>query len=363
MSCCIVIPAYRPGPELAGYVRSLLELLHGPVVVVDDGSGPAYQPIFEEAGAIEGCVLLRHPENRGKGAGIKTAIRWYRAQKVHWAGIVTADCDGQHIPKDVAAVAAALEAQPDALVLGGRTFGPDTPKRSLMGNRAVSAVLAALYGIHLEDSQTGLRGLPHGLMPVLESLAGDRYEYELNMLLELHRRCVPFVTVPITTLYFDNNAGSHYRTVKDTLPIIRLLGKGLLQYIISSSLSALVDVAAYALLVKLVFAPLEFLQRLAVSAAIARLVSSVVNYGCNRRLPYVQEQRILPTAVRYYTLWAVQLLASILLSWSFCTLLHWDELWVKLLVDLLLAAASYQVQLRWVFRAAPSSLPEERTAP
>lgn len=89
-------------------------------------------------------------------------------------------------------------------------------------------------------------------MSTLETLAGDRYEYELNMLIEANRRCVPFVLVPIETIYFDNNAGSHYRTVIDTLHIVALLSRGLIQYGLSSALSAAVDVVSYAVLVKLV---------------------------------------------------------------------------------------------------------------
>ena len=76
----------------------------------------------------------------------------------------------------------------------------------------------------------------------------------------------------------------------------------------------------------------------------------MVNYSCNRRLPYVQNARVASTLPRYYVLWAFQLAASI----GLVALLHqvggMDELLAKLLVDLGLAIASYQVQMRWVFR-------------
>lgn len=360
MPCCIAIPAYCPSPALIDYVRSLLSAQSGPVAVVDDGSGTSYHAIFDTLEAMEGCTVLHHPENHGKGAAIKTAIRWYRTECEGLTGILTADCDGQHTVPDVLRLADALAQSPDCLILGIRTFGPGTPRRSAAGNRVISKVMEALYGIGLTDTQTGLRALPNCLLPTLETLPGDRYEYELNMLIHANRMCVPFVTVPIETVYFDNNAGSHFRTVVDTLRIVALLARGLVQYGLSSAASALVDVAFYGLLVKFVLRPLPFASRLALAAAGARVISSVVNYTCNRKLPYVQNTRIFPTLLRYYTLWAGQLAASIGLVWLFHILLGMDELLAKLMVDLLLAAASYQVQMRWVFRVdRPQIVPAE----
>ena len=350
MSCCIVIPAYCPAPSLVDYVAQLLSAQDGPVTVVDDGSGGEYAAVFAALEPLQGCTVLHHPQNRGKGAAIKTAITWYREHAQGLDGIITADCDGQHAVGDVVRMAQAVAQSPQALVLGTRTFGPDTPRRSSTGNRVISWVMNALYGIELTDTQTGLRGLPNRLLPTLETLAGDRYEYELNMLIEANRMCVPFVLVPIETIYFDNNSGSHYRTVIDTLPIIALLSRGLVQYGLSSALSAGVDVVTYALLVKVVLLALPFTPRLVIAAVAARAVSSVVNYSCNRRLPYVQNTKVASTMPRYYVLWAFQLAASIGLVALLYQVVGMDELLAKLLVDLVLAIASYQVQMRWVFR-------------
>ena len=346
----VVIPALGPEESLIPYVASLRAAGIPQVVVVDDGSGPAYAPVFQALEAQPNCAVLRHPVNRGKGAALKTAIRWYLDQGGAF-GLVTADCDGQHAVADVLRVGRALEEHPQALVLGSRTFGPDTPLRSRIGNALTSAALRGLYGIPLRDTQTGLRGLPHGLLPALAQLEGERYEYELNMLLHARRTGVELVTVPIQTLYFNQNAGSRYRSVADSLPILALLARGVLQYIGSSALSAVVDVALYALLVKALLLSLPLAPRLFWAAAAARLLSSLVNYNCNRRLPYVQTAKLYPTVVRYYLLWAGQLLASFGIVWALRTWAGLDELLAKLLTDGLLAVASYQIQMRWVFRA------------
>ena len=67
MRVCIVIPAYEPGGEFVPYAQEVLAAGLGPVLVVDDGSGPAYAPVFA-ALAEMGCTVLTHEQNRGKGA-------------------------------------------------------------------------------------------------------------------------------------------------------------------------------------------------------------------------------------------------------------------------------------------------------
>lgn len=142
--CCVVIPAYQPGEEMLPYLDGLLEANIGNVVVVDDGSGPEYQEIFDAAKEKKGCLVLQHAQNRGKGAALKTAFAWYAQNNAGKVGVVTADCDGQHSVADVVKVYRALVANPGALVLGSRVFDENTPKRSMAGNRATAMAMRLL---------------------------------------------------------------------------------------------------------------------------------------------------------------------------------------------------------------------------
>ncbi len=352
MSCTIVIPAYEPGQELVPYVDALLTQELGPVLIIDDGSGGAFAPIFTALEGKPGCTVLHHTENRGKGAALKTAFAHYLAHTPEGcAGIITVDCDGQHAVPDVLRLQQALEEHPDALVLGVRDFGPDTPARSRRGNRAASMALSALYGIKLGDTQTGLRGVPNSLLPALAGLRGDRFEYELNMLITARQKCVPFLQVPIQTIYFNNNSGSHFRTFADLFRILALLGRSVVQYAGAAALSVVIDVAVYAVMVKLLLLAVPLAERIFLSTVTARILSSVANYLCNRRLPYVQNKKLLPTMLKYYVLWFFQLMSSFFLTWLLSQFVLLDDLAAKLLVDIFLAVISYQIQLRWVFRA------------
>ena len=53
----------------------------------------------------------------------------------------------------------------------------------------------------------------------MKDVPGERYEYEMNVLLELVRRDVPILEMEIETIYIDNNASSHFRPVRDSFRI------------------------------------------------------------------------------------------------------------------------------------------------
>ena len=67
----VLIPAYKPDEALL----RLLSELEGEglsALVVDDGSGPDYAPVF--ARAAEKATVLRAPRNEGKGAALIEGI-------------------------------------------------------------------------------------------------------------------------------------------------------------------------------------------------------------------------------------------------------------------------------------------------
>ncbi|OIM74008.1 hypothetical protein ATX93_10620 [Oenococcus oeni] len=70
----------------------------------------------------------------GKGAAIKTAIRYFLKEMPDKDGIVTIDSDGQHRFDDVVNCVNVFNGNPGSLVLGVRKFGKEVPFRSRFGN-------------------------------------------------------------------------------------------------------------------------------------------------------------------------------------------------------------------------------------
>ena len=350
--CIVVIPALCPDPAVTEYVSTLLDKGFRQVLVVDDGSGPACADTFRELEYKEGCTVLRHEKNRGKGRALKTAFAHILNCPL-WEGsaVVTADADGQHSVEDVCAVAAAAAEEERRLVMGVRDLSlPHVPTRSKIGNRLTSWAFHLLYGARLCDTQTGLRGIPWGLLRWCAEIEGERFEYEMNMLIRAAREHVELRQVSIEVIYYNNNAGTHLHAVRDSWRVFRILMAGLGWYTAAAALSAAADVLTFWLGSAVIFRPLSNLACYWWSTLTARALSSTINYTLNRRYVFGAKPRP-RTVVRYYCLWLGQLMCSYLLL-LFMTLLFpaLPPVVSKALVDILLAIGSYQIQLHWVFR-------------
>ncbi len=74
------------------------------------------------------------------------------------AGVLTADSDGQHTPECISKVIDALKKNTESLVLGVRCFGLDeVPWKSRFGNKMTEKTFKYITGVHITDTQTGLR--------------------------------------------------------------------------------------------------------------------------------------------------------------------------------------------------------------
>ena len=345
----VIIPAYQPDQKLIGTLEGLRQAGFTDILVVDDGSGPAFASLFQQAEAIPGCTLLRHPANRGKGAALKTAMAYFLQHQPEQAGVVTADADGQHLPQDIAAVAQAM-LDSGQVALGVRDFShPSVPWKSRAGNRITIAVFRLLLGMKVHDTQTGLRAIPRPYIPMLAGAKGDRYEYETNMLFLMNHRHVPFVEVPITVVYLEGNRSSHFRVVRDSLRVYGVI----LKYLFSSLGSCVVDELAFFLLKSLEVLAFLPIPTTFTAAFLARAVSSLLNFWVNANLVF-EERASTRALARYYILAVCQIAASACLVFLaegvFTITSPALSTLVKILVDTMLFFISFRVQHRWVFR-------------
>jgi putative flippase GtrA len=269
----VLIPAYEPDDQLPELVIALVQTRPDLIpVVVDDGSGPAYAATFEEARAA-GATVLTHPRNLGKGHALRTGIAF--AGETHpGEDVVCADSDGQHAPVDVLRVADRVR-RTGSMVLGGRRFDGDVPLRSRFGNAVTRGLLRRASGGHVHDTQTGLRGYPAGSLAWLLEVPGDRFEYELQVLLRAHADGRRVEEIPIQTVYLDDNASSHFRPMRDSWRVLAPL-----------ILHALVALGSFVLDLVALWILVAATGELLVSVVGARLISGTVNFLANRRLAH-----------------------------------------------------------------------------
>ena len=354
----VVLPSLDPDEKLGIVIEGLLEYGFRDIILVNDGSKPENLHYFTDAANIHPEItLLHHPVNRGKGAALKTAFTWFLENRPEYAGVVTVDGDNQHHPEDSRCCALHMM-QTGKLVLGCRDFSlPQVPPRSKAGNRITCCVFRIFCGLRISDTQTGLRAIPTGALKTLVGIQGDRFEYETNMLLALKEYGIDWDEVKIRTVYIEENKSSHFRAVRDSWRIYKLILAHFFRYGISSILSALLDEGIFALLSWLLQTVLTGFLLTAVPTVAARVVSSLFNFFVNKQVVFRSKENVGKAMLRYYALAIPVLLTQTGLTHGVFTLLHIGEAQVFLrsliygLVMILLCIISFTVQQRWVFAA------------
>lgn len=350
----ILIPSLEPDERLPEYIQKLKDGGFAHIVVVDDGSGEAYQPIFDEVGAVEDTVVLRHEVNRGKGVALKTGYRYIMENLKDITGVITADADGQHTVADCLKLAEELSKGKRALYLGSRDFNLECiPPKSRSGNKITSAVFKILYGQYLPDTQTGLRAFRKEELSFMAEVEGERYEYEMKVLIACSRARIPMIPVTIETIYENNNEGTHFHPIRDSWRIYKVILGSFFKFMSVSLICFVID-QILALILRKWILPAAGLVRgsmmnLQVSGYGARLVSSVINFMMNKNLVFQMKGKAGKPAVRYALLCVAIITVSNASVWVLGQIGMADWL-AKILMDTMLYFLSYRVQERWVFK-------------
>jgi len=331
----VIIPAYQPDEKLVRLVEELREKTSYPIVIVDDGSRASCQPIFQSLESA--ATVLHHEVNRGKGAALKTALSYIQANYPEDEGVITVDADGQHLVKDIIRVTEDWEQNRDALVLGSRRFTGKVPFKSAAGNAITRFVFRISTGVPIYDTQTGLRAFAVRRIPMMLSMRGDRYEYEINVLLYATRHRVPIREVWIDTVYIEDNASSHFHPVRDAWRIYKMI----LLFVASSVTSFLIDVLGFKLL-RILFPA----QGQLFAEIVARVISSLFNYFMNKELVFEGKGR--DSIIRYYIL-AIGILALDYGILYILTALGVPELLGKIIAGAVCYPVSFYFQRRFVF--------------
>ena len=350
----VVLPSLDPDEKLIAVVDGLLEYGFTDIILVNDGSRQENLHYFTDLAARHPEIhLLHHEVNKGKGAALKNAFRWFLANRPEGYGVVTVDGDNQHHPADTRACCEHM-LKTGHTVLGCRDFNQaDVPARSSFGNKTTSMIFKIFVGMTISDTQTGLRAIPRGVLEELVEVYGDRFEYETNMLLAFKTKGIVFDEVKIRTVYIEENKSSHFRVIHDSWRIYKLILAHFFRYTLSSLASAVVDTGAYSLLSALL--PLSGFALTAAAGVTARVISSLLNFFMNQRLVFKTNVDTKKAMLRYYMLALPQMAAQVLLTQGVYALFGIPDsanllrTVIYAVVMTVLYFMSYMIQQRWVF--------------
>ena len=211
----IVIPAHNEAATIADIVERAR--LHGPVLVVDDGSTDDTDARATAAGAEVVSLGAR----RGKGAALRRGFA--EALRRGAARVVTLDGDGQHEPDEIPRLLKVAIEEPAAVVIGGRLAGlAEAPARVIPAGRLAALRVAGFFidwlsGAAVADTQSGFRVYPAGLLSAVRPRRGG-FVLETEMLLRAADRGTSLREVPITPIHFEDRR-SRFRPARDGVAV------------------------------------------------------------------------------------------------------------------------------------------------
>lgn len=351
----VIIPSYNPDEKLSAVVNGLINRGVTDIIVVNDGSKKECLEYFNAVKEMSGVTLLTHEKNRGKGAALKTAFRFFLDNRKDYVGCVTADGDAQHKTDDIIACAEEMCLVTSKIVLGVRDFSlPHVPKRSRRGNRITSFVFRVFVGMKLSDTQTGLRAFPKSVLERMCEVTGDRYEYETNMLLEMKRLRIPFSEKVIETVYIEENKTSHFHPIRDSWRIYKLILAHFFKYTVSSLLCLLIEQIIQTGIFSLLSGKLLGVITEVIAFLPARIISSIANFFINKKFVFGEKCGGNSSIIKYYILWFCQAIVTMSLDWLFGYVIFTANspvlyTIITLIVKTFIAIASFRIQKDWVF--------------
>lgn len=345
----VIIPSLEPDEKLLSLLKELTVYGFEHIFVINDGSGRQYQSYFDAAQQQYHCRVIMHSVNLGKGRALKTAFNCILTEYPQIEAAVTVDSDGQHRLNDIVTVAQSALDNPDSLIMGCRDFfskNRTIPARSRFGNVMTHYALKILCGIKLSDTQTGLRGLSRPLMKAFMTTKGERFEYEMNMILDAKEKGISIKEVPIETVYIEENQTSHFNPLKDSFRIYAVFSK----FIAASVSSFLIDIVLFTLFNIILTHWLQPAMSIVISSYSARVLSALFNYIINKNKVFKNNTAGFGTLVKYAVLCVAQVtISAFATKWLF-QLLHISATVIKIVVDILLFLVSFQIQRGWVFK-------------
>jgi glycosyltransferase involved in cell wall biosynthesis len=196
MKLSVIIPVYDE-------IRNLDEILRrvrrtraaSEIVVVDDGSKDGSREFLQQLDGKQRLRVILHPENRGKGAAVRTGIEASRGDV-----ILIQDADLEYNPSDYPALLQPIKDGVADVVYGSRFLGG--PRRAVMfwhmiANQLLTFITNILYNTILSDMETGYKAFRREVTDGM-NLRARRFDFEPEFTAKVLKRHYRIFEVPIT---------------------------------------------------------------------------------------------------------------------------------------------------------------------
>lgn len=194
-----------------------------------------------------------------------------------------------------------------------------------------------------------MRGISNSLIEEFINITGDRFEYETNMLIECILNKIEMKEVSINTIYIDNNSGTHFRPIHDSISIYWKILNSFIKYSAVSLISSVIDVMLFEIILLTLKIDITHSQLIIFATVLARIISSLINYILNKKVSFKSQKNVKNTIFKYYVLCIIQMLISAVSVSLICGITKIPEIIVKIIVDTIIFFVNYRIQRVIIF--------------
>lgn len=196
---CVIIPAYNPGKTILKVINAIRAVdRYIQIIVIDDGSTDGAISSIE---AKQSMFINTHPMNMGKGAAIKSGVRYARERGFRYGLFL--DADMQHDPARIHEFIKQREMNRAELVLGVRSFyKTGMPFHRILSNSITSFLISLRVGRRIHDSQCGYR-LVDLTNPAFDQCRDQGFQFESEFLVKSIYSGISYCEIDVPTIYHE----------------------------------------------------------------------------------------------------------------------------------------------------------------
>lgn len=233
MTVSIIIPAYNEEKTIQSVIQRIqkieLKKIDKEVIIIDDGSTDRTHSLLSEFSRSDTLlIILRHKQNRGKGAAVLTGLA-----KAKGDYIIIQDADAEYDPDDLTKLLQPIKDGKASVVYGTRlkrlpNFSRD--ERTVrffahyLGNKALSLLTSLLFGQWITDMETGYKIFPRKALQHIQ-LRSRGFEFEPEITAKLLKNGYTITELPIKTNPRGYTDGKKLNTVRDGITALWTLLK------------------------------------------------------------------------------------------------------------------------------------------
>jgi dolichol-phosphate mannosyltransferase len=193
------LPVYNEAAHVDAVLNEVVQYA-ADVLVIDDGSSDATPDLLAARSDIK---VVRHAENRGYGAALKSAFDY--AIHFHYDVLVTIDCDGQHEPQRIEELVAACR---DLDIVSGSRYLDQSDAQSAAPperrriNELITEELNQQLGLSLTDAFCGFKAYRVEALERL-TITDPGYAMPLELWVQAAHHRLRIVEVPVPLIYLE----------------------------------------------------------------------------------------------------------------------------------------------------------------